>query len=60
MNEYRVTRPDRYPEGVGHEDTYERQGYFVKARTLHGAELYARSIFPGDSRLDIELWRVIS
>jgi len=58
--EYRITRPDRYPEGtVGHEDPEDRQGYYVIATSLKEAVNRARLIFPEDSGFDVDLWRVL-
>ena len=59
MNEYRITRPDSYPEGSpGHTDPSQRQGYYIVAVDTASALVTYRGHWEDpNSRLDIELWK---
>lgn len=58
MNEYRLTRPDKYTgENVGKLDLSVRQGYYFWAKDVEEAKAKMRKLFPDDSQFDVELWK---
>lgn len=58
MNEYRLTRPDKYmTENAGKFDLSVRQGYYFWAKDVEEAKAKMMKLFPNDSQFDVELWK---
>ncbi len=54
LNEYRVTRPDRYPSRCVHSD---REGHYFDAASPEDAARKAAKKFD-DQTFDVQLWKV--
>ena len=58
LNEYRMTRPDKYAtENLGKADLTIRQGYYVLTADEISAHQQMKQMFPNDSHFDLQLWK---
>jgi len=58
MAEWRMTRPNLYPEGsLGHDNPSARQGHYIRAASESDAHLEMKKRHPEDSHFDCERWK---